>query len=256
MSIFAAQSLWKARLNHEVLPRDFEDYPTSEEEAYAIQKAMISHCKRQVIGWKLGATTQTAMETIGVTRPFVGPLFRDFCYQNGDTIKVSPRYFLETEFTIKIKSNLPYRPEGYPINEVEPIIEAIIPSFEVIGSRFDGEIKNSNFRPIADSGANVGCVLGQRFSDWNIESLTNQEVLLNINGERVTQGKPSNLLWKHLFEAVSWLASQPIIAERGLIAGDLIMTGTMTGMIPVAPGDVAEANFGNMGILHAQFGNL
>ena len=102
----------------------------------------------------------------------------------------------------------------------------------------------------------MGCVLGQRSSDWKIDNLTNHEVTLKINGERVTQGKLSDLLWKHLFQAVSWLAGQPMLAGRGLVAGDLIMTGTMTGMTPVAPGDVAEANFGNMGILHTQFGNL
>ena len=56
MSNAAAQSLWQARLNHKVLPRNFESFPTSEAEAYAIQKAMILHCDRQVIGWKLGAT--------------------------------------------------------------------------------------------------------------------------------------------------------------------------------------------------------
>ena len=253
MSGHAAQTLWEARLNHEILPRNFQGYPNSEEDAYAIQKLMITKSNRQVIGWKLGATSAAAMEIVGVTKPFTGPLFSDFCHKDGDEIELYSGEVLETEFTLKIKTDIPYQPEAHPIALVETAIGAIIPSFEIVGCRFGGKINNSGFRPIADGGANIGCILGQAFSNIDFQNLGNHKTTLKLNGEQVATGQPSDLSWTPLIESVSWLASQPIMAGRGLIAGDIVMTGTVTGMTPLAPGDIAEADFGELGILRAQF---
>ncbi|RPI35320.1 MAG: hydratase, partial [Hyphomicrobiaceae bacterium] len=44
-----------------------------------------------------------------------------------------------------------------------------------------------------------------------------------------------------------WLANQQSGFGRGLKAGDIVSTGTCTGLADVAPGDVVVADFGSLG---------
>jgi 2-keto-4-pentenoate hydratase len=43
------------------------------------------------------------------------------------------------------------------------------------------------------------------------------------------------------------------LKDRGLRAGDYIMTGTCTGLTPLHPGDHAVADFGVLGMVRAEF---
>ena len=77
--------------------------------------------------------------------------------------------------------------------------------------------------------------------------------LVFINGALIKEGGPSVLLWDHIFDAVSWLAAHSALAGRGLNSGDIIMTGTCTGIAPLNPGDRAEAHFGGIAKINASF---
>ena len=44
-----------------------------------------------------------------------------------------------------------------------------------------------------------------------------------------------------------WLVNQQSGFGRGLKAGDIVSTGTCTGLADVAPGDVVVADFGSLG---------
>ena len=57
-------------------------------------------------------------------------------------------------------------------------------------------------------------------------------------GERAL-GDPMNVLL--------WLANQQSAAGRGLKAGEIVSTGTCTGLDPVRPGDRVQADFGDLG---------
>jgi len=249
----AAERLWQARVTHQPLARDFAGYPTSEAEAYEIQAAMIAASRLDVIGWKIGATTAPLLEVLGMKEPFLGPLFANFTLQSGAEMAVHPGHGLETEFTIRLKSDLPYRADPYGRDEIEAAVAAIIPSFEIIGFRFEGEPAGAGFRLIADGGVNVGTVLGTDVTTWDADTLAGHDVSLAINDAVMQTGRPSDLLWDHLFDAVSWAACHPTMEGRGLKAGEIIMTGTCTGMTPLSSGDRAMADFGAMGRVSAAF---
>ena len=53
--------------------------------------------------------------------------------------------------------------------------------------------------------------------------------------------------------AVAWLAGQPRLAGRGLKRGEIVMTGTCTGLTPITLGDRATADFGELGQVRAVF---
>ena len=81
-------------------------------------------------------------------------------------------------------------------------------------------------------------------------------VKLCLNGKRIGAGQFSDLFCENSCEAVGWPTSQPTEAEHGFIAGNLVVTGTITDMTPLAPGDAAEANFRHRGVVRAQFESL
>jgi 2-keto-4-pentenoate hydratase len=44
--------------------------------------------------------------------------------------------------------------------------------------------------------------------------------------------------------AIAWLASHPALAGRGLRRGEIVRTGTCTGITQIQAGDRAEADYG------------
>ena len=58
-------------------------------------------------------------------------------------------------------------------------------------------------------------------------------------------GNPTNV--------VLWLANQQSARGRGLKAGEIVSTGTCTGLDPVRPGDRVQADFGGLGTVDVSF---
>ncbi len=253
MTDSAAQRLWNARTSATKIPADFEGQPGSEAEGYAIQADMIAASEQEVIGWKIGATVAALFPVIGVTQPFLGPLFQQFTYESGSEIAILPGDKLETEITVRLKSDLSARGAPYSRDEIEAVVAAIIPSFELVGARFEGDLAGAGFKVIADAGANVGTVLSDDVTDWSAYDLSDYPVSLRINGADAVEGNVSVLVWDHVFDALSWCLERPALTARGFKAGDIVMTGTMTGMTPLSPGDEAVADFGPMGEVRARF---
>ena len=75
-----AQELWNARVNNTMLASNFAGSPGTEDEAYDIQQAMIAASGLAVTGWKIGATVEALFEALGVSQPFLGPLFLRFTH--------------------------------------------------------------------------------------------------------------------------------------------------------------------------------
>ena len=214
---------------------------------------MIAASGLTVTGWKIGATVEALFEVLGVSQPFLGPLFQRFTHENGTQLKALPGHNVETEMTVRLQSDLPVRDRPYDRAELESAVAAIHPSFEIVGVRFEGELAGAGFRIIADGGANVGTVLGSEVRDWSGLDLTDYPVTLSVNGETVNEGNTSVLLWDHIFDALAWCLGQPALKQRGLCAGDLIMTGTCTGITPISTGDDVRADFGAMGAVRTSF---
>jgi len=245
--------LWEARTTGTKLDGDFCGAPTTEGEAYSLQSEMIVASGEKLIGWKIGATAEALFGVLGVSGPFVGPLFDRFTYSNADTVVIQPGNALETEITIRVKADMPSRKVAYNRDEILNAVDNVYASFEVVGARFEGDLAGAGCRLIADGGANVATVLGEEIQDWRKTDFQKYPISLFINDELIKEGSPSVLLWEHIFDSVSWLAAHSALAERGLKSGDIIMTGTCTGISPLNPGDRAEAHFGGIAKISASF---
>jgi 2-keto-4-pentenoate hydratase len=250
-----AEALWKARNDGSLVERDVVKTPLSDDEAYAVQMALIDLSDTPLIGWKLGATTAPALELLGVPEPFIGPIFSGESYESGDEVPLNFDHGpgLETEITVILGADLPFREEDYSRAEVENAIAAVRPSFEIVAFRFSGGAAGAGTLAIADGGAHGAMILGAPITDWRRFDLADYGLTLRLNDDPALESSNKVLLWEDTVDAVAWLANHPAITGRGLHAGQAVMTGTCTGLIPMSAGDSAEADFGAMGTISVRF---
>jgi 2-keto-4-pentenoate hydratase len=244
-----AIALHKARTAGGVVNMSEYAPPANHEEAYLLQSDVAALFESETIGWKLGATNPRTLELLGFDAPFIGPLLAAHWYSNGAGVSIHPEHSpsLETEFLVKLDSDLPGREEAYTLDEVTAATEFVCPAFEVVGCRVEGGFGAAGLTLIPDGAANVAVVQGDVADDWRNADLSNHPLRVEINGVEAATGSSSLLLWGNPLGAVAWLASHPNIRDRGLRRGDFIMTGTCGGLIPLDPGDRAEADLGVLG---------
>jgi 2-keto-4-pentenoate hydratase len=250
-----AAALWKARGDGSMVAREIVKTPLSTDEAYAIQMAQIELAESALVGWKLGATTAPALELLGVAEPFIGPIFDDQRFESGQDVLLKAAHGpgLETEITAILFADLPARGEDYSRAEIEAAIGAVCPSFEIVCFRFTGGLADAGTLAIADGGAHGVMILGEPVDDWRRFDLSDHALSLRVNDDPVMESSNKVLLWDDTVDAVAWLANHPALGARGLRAGEVVMTGTCTGMIAVGAGDRAEADFGELGKISARF---
>ena len=69
---------------------------------------------------------------------------------------------------------------------------------------------------------------------------------LYVNGAFVVEGVGANALGDPL-NVLEWTANHLSALGDAILAGEIITTGTCTGVTPVSAGDIAVADFGDLG---------
>jgi 2-keto-4-pentenoate hydratase len=253
MTTSLAERLWTARVDGAVIT--VADAPATAAAAYGVQAAILAHAGLQRIGWKIGASTKVAMELMAIGKPFIGPLFAPHFHDSGATVPLvaAQKPGLETEFLLGLGADLPPRAKPYEPEEVAAAIAFVAPAFEIVGARFQGGLAGNGLLAIADCAANVGVVRGEPVHDWRRFDLGSHQLRLSVDGAEVASGSGSALVFGGPVEAVTWLANNPILAEYGLKEGEVVMTGTCTGLTPLRSGQRAEADFGELGRVSVSF---
>lgn len=244
-----ARALYKTRTEGGLV--DMNEYPSplTEDEAYALQSQVTALFQSETVGWKLGATNADTLQLLGFAEPFISPLLAAHCFENGAEVPVfmdhSP--FLETEFLVKLAADLPVRDETYTHEEIAAAMEYVCPAFEIVACRVAGGLSKAGLMLIADGAVNQSVVHGQVIETGQRADLSNHSLRVDIDGVEAATGSSSVLLWGNPLSAVAWLAAHRQLGTRGLRAGDLIITGTCGGLIPLRPGAHASADFGSLG---------
>lgn len=255
MATSVAKTLWRARAGGRAVNIDVSLRPTTLEAAYEIQNEISALAGSPKVGWKLGATSPAAQQALGLNGPFFAPLLRRFCHESGTMIALPVKHgpVVEAEFAILLGTELPARPEPYDRDSVAAAVAAVCPAIEIAGSRLVGGMgKPDPMMIVADGGSNVGFVQGEPHAGWASLDLAAQEVTLFINGEQTASGN-GGVVMGHPLDALAWLANELSRSGRGLNVGDVITTGSCTGITPVQPGDTAVADFGELGTVQARF---
>lgn len=249
MSSDLAVALWKARTGGGVIAVDEAERPANEDAAYALQGEVAALFDSETVGWKLGATNEKALKLMGFERPFAGPLLAAHFHSMSEPLRIfaehGPR--LETEFLVALAADLPPRDEPYRDEEVKAAVEYVCPAFEVVGCRSEDDLTEAGLLLVGDGAGNVAVIPGEPTAKWRDADLSAHPLSVTINGAEAATGASDLLMWGNPYAAVAYLLQHPLVAERGLRAGERIMTGTCGGLLPIAPGDEASADFGVLG---------
>ena len=246
-----SKRLASARLEGVLVTIQPDEEPKSLEEAYQIQKEVNSFLSPSSNAWKVGSTSKEAQLKLGTTEPGAARVPEQFKFRDGDKIPVfsSHDLWVEGEFAISLGKDLPSREQAYSYEEVYSAIDGVAPSLEFVGSRLKNGLGGSGRLSVtADGGANVALCVGQVVHDWVDVDLPTQRVSLTLNGTEVASGVGSNAL-EDPINVVLWLANHKRFSQ-GLLAGEIISTGTCTGLTKVAPGDRVRAEFGPIGSIN------
>ncbi len=230
-----------------------ERFPTlSITDAYGIQQQLISRrveSGETVIGKKIGVTSQAVMELLKVNQPDFGMLTDRMVVNQGEAIDmdrlIQPKAEGEIAFVLKRDLCGP----GVTAADVLRATEGVMACFEIVDSRIrDWQIKIQD--TVADNASCGLFVLGDRLVDPAELDLYSVGMVLEKNGRVVGTGAGAATMGSPL-TAVAWLANTLGSLGMGLKAGDVILSGALSGMVPVSRGDnlnITLAGIGRTGV--------
>ena len=210
------------------------------EDAYHISRNFLeTRCDRDgetIIGKKIGVTSTSVQEMLGVFQPDFGFLTNTMAYPNNAVIKISnhliqPR--AEAEIAFKLSKDL----QGPGVSEADVLASTacIIPCFEIVDSRIHNwQIKIQD--TIADNASCGVFILGDKQIDPNGLDLPGLKITMSKNGRQISEGLGSAVQGNPL-TAVAWLANT--LGEFGISfkAGEVILSGSVVPLEPVQAGD-------------------
>ena len=250
-----ARRLWQARRSGGVVDLDDIRPPRSSQEAYAIQHEIAALCGQPARGFKVGSTSLEAQRLLGTNEPGSGLLLAPYVYESPARISIAPAHTpaVEGEFAFRLGRDLPPRAAPYAIDEIADAVAAVAGAIEVVGTRFSGGLAGKGrWLVTADCGANIAFVGGPWRHDLRGLDLKAHPVAMTINGALRGAGTGARALGDPM-NVLLWLANQQSAAGRGLKSGEIVSTGTCTGLDPVRPGDRVQADFGDLGTVEISF---
>jgi 2-keto-4-pentenoate hydratase len=250
-----ANLLWQARQSSGVIQPDDVVHPKTLHEAYAIQREIAALSGQPSRGFKVGSTSVEAQRLLGTDQPGSGLLLGPYVYDSPARFGIVSAHTpsVEGEFAFRLGRDLPPRASPYAMDEVAGAVDAVAGAIEVVGTRFAGGLAGKGRLLItADCSANIAVVAGAWRYDWRSFDLKAHAVTMTINGAVRGTGTGERALG-HPLNVLLWLANQQSAEGRGLKAGEIVATGTCTGLDPVHPGDRVAADFGNLGAVEIVF---
>jgi len=215
-------------------------------QAYAVQNAWVDQVLRSggaVGGWKVGAPNNE-------TEPNAAPLPNACLHPSGAPLGTPAAALrgVELELAVRLKADLLPGDRLPSREEIAAAIGEVLPVVEILNSRLVETLKSPPATKLADLGNHGALVLGAPASgiDPHTLDLTRLHTRLSVAGQEVvnvTGGHTSPDLWRLL----AWLARHAQARGLPLRAGQVITTGSCTGLVIAEPGSLVEGELTGIG---------
>ena len=221
--------------------------------AYRVAAMVAEELGWTIGGWKIAAMKEEMQKALRTDSPIYGRVF--FLEPTPVTVihaeLASP--IPEVEYQAKLGIDLPPRDRPYTVEEVTDAVASLHPGLELAECRF---IHDAAFPPLpailADGAGSGTIIYGPAIADWKTHDIAGQEATLSSNGRLRRKGTAGAAL-DHPMAPLTWLANELSRTGVGMKAGQMVSTGTLTGMLAPKPGETFVADFGPFGSVTVTF---
>jgi len=233
-----------------------EREPTvSIEDAYHISRRLLERRLsdgEKLIGKKIGVTSKAVQRMLDVHQPDFGYLTDRMRFLDGSEMPISSELIqprAEGEIAFVLKRDL--KGPGVGIQDVLEATECVMPCFEIVDSRIsDWKIRIQD--TIADNASSGLFLLGTQAVDPRSIDLVTCGMVVEKNGEIISTAAGAAALGSPL-NCVAWLANTLGTFGVSLLAGEIVLSGSLVPIEPVVPGDQMRLTIGGIGTASVRF---
>jgi len=227
--------------------------PRTEAEAYAIQRAQFRALGLSVGGWK---STMLDAQTGTFAAIPSSALLNSPAHLSAATAPSagSSSFGIEPEIAFRMARSVTVLP-AEPAQRRAAVVDAIgsaHAAIEIVVSRYLDFEAVTALERLADNILNEALVVGPPCNDWRELGVKQLPLQVTVDGTAVYSGRGGHPLNDPVLPVV-WLAGALLEHGVALEAGQVVTTGSCNGLRLVAPGQMARADFGPLGIAQIQF---
>ena len=251
----AAAALRAARLGRQPIGRVSESHGIADlAGAYAVaelNQAAHRTAGHRKCGLKVGLTSAAVQKQLGVDQPDFGVLFDDMEYLDGAAVPVARLIQPKVEAEVAFIVGRDLEAERPCYGEFLRCLDHAVAALEIVDSAI-ADWKITLVDTVADNASSGLYVLGNQPFAVNALSLAELPMVLEKNGQQASTGIGAACLG-HPLRAAYWLACTMAARGQGLRAGEVILSGALGPMVPVAAGDRVRATIGALGTVGCDF---
>ncbi|HQS14560.1 fumarylacetoacetate hydrolase family protein [Reyranella sp.] len=227
--------------------------PPDKATAYRVAGMVAEELGWPVLGWKIAAMKEEMQQALRTDSPIYGRVYfvKETPHSAVHATLASP--IPEVEYQAKLGCDLPPRDKPYTVEEVTDAVASLHPGLELAECRF---IHDASFPPLpsilADGAGSGTIVYGPAIDDWRNRDIAGQEATLSSDGRPRRKGTAAAAL-DHPMVPLTWLANELSRTGVGMKEGQMVSTGTLTGMLAPRPGETYVADFGPFGSVTVSF---
>ena len=227
----------------------------SMEEAYHVQD-MLNEDRLQkgqkIIGWKVGATSQSVMRQLKIHEPIYGRMTSESHYSVLKKVCASDFCKLAVEGEIALILGKDLQGSGFTSADVISATTGVMGAVELVDCRTKGW-KPSIEEAVADNSLHAGFILGPVMKPPTGFNLTREGVILRKNGQLLSSACGVEALGDPV-GVVAWLANKLAESGRYIKNGEVVLTGSLTEFFFVEPQDTIDVSFSSLGSIQFSVG--
>jgi 2-keto-4-pentenoate hydratase len=257
-TLAAAKTIADARRNRTRLaPLAGDAAPQSEAEGYRIQDALhelLAADFGALVGYKIGCTSPVMQQYLDIPHPCGGGVFAKGVHKSGARLRAKDfvRVGVECEIAVRLGRDLVISEAPFTAEWVAESIEAYLPAIEIVDDRYVKWETMGAPTLVADDFFAAGCVLGKAVARSAAPDLLHVVGRALINGAEVGKGTGADVLG-HPHNALAWLANHLAADDKGLLAGQIVLTGSLVKTVWLEAGDKVVMELKGLGKVEAAF---
>lgn len=208
-------------------------------DGYEIQSRVISGCS-PVGGWKIGAKNST-------TVPFWAPILAQDILPSGTDLGRPSSVLVGVEIEVAFRLGADIANDEIRRTDPSKVFTSAHLVIEYVESRLEAPDDAEFCWKIADNLINGGLIIGDVIADWQHVGVDSPNVLLKIDGQTTIEEQRYNG-GGHPLRLLHWGADEGVGHCGGFLAGQVVTTGSLTGIQWYPGGTAIAAELPELGV--------